>query len=41
MPSYCGGFGEVVYAFGEAAPRMDVERMSSMPRGWVWLWQNG
>ena len=27
MPRYCGGFGEVVYAFGEAAPRMDVDRM--------------
>ena len=27
MPRYCGGFGEVAYAFGEAAPRMDVEKM--------------
>ena len=27
MPRYCGGFGEVAYAFGEAAPRMDVDRM--------------
>ena len=27
MPRYCGGFGEVVYAFGEAAPKMDVEKM--------------
>ena len=45
MPRYCGGFGEVVYAFGEAAPRMDVDRMvADAPRlgvavakrlGWV------
>jgi predicted transcriptional regulator of viral defense system len=27
MPRYCGGFGEVVHAFGEATPRMDVDRM--------------
>ena len=27
MPRYCGGFGDVVYAFGEAASRMDVDRM--------------
>ena len=45
MPRYCGGFGEVVYAFGEAAARMDVERIvADAPRlgvavakrlGWV------
>ena len=27
MPRYCGGFGDVVYAFGEAASRMDVDSM--------------
>ena len=27
MPRYCGGFGDVVYAFGEASSRMDVDRM--------------
>ena len=27
MPRYCGGFSDVVYAFGEAASRMDVDRM--------------
>ena len=27
MPRYCGGFGDVVYAFGETASRMDIDRM--------------
>ena len=27
MLRYCGGFGEVVYAFGEALPRVDIGRM--------------
>ena len=27
MPRYCGGFGDIVYAFGEASSRMDVDRM--------------
>ena len=27
MPRYCGGFGDVVYAFGEASSRMVVDRM--------------
>ena len=27
MPRYCGGFGDVIYAFGEASSRMDVDRM--------------
>ena len=27
MPRYCGGFGDVVHAFGEAASRMEVDRM--------------
>ena len=41
MPRYCDGFGEVVYAFGEAPPRMDVEKWSLMPSGWAWPWPNG
>ena len=45
MPRYCGGFGEVVYAFGEALPQADIDRMvADAPRlgvavakrlGWV------
>ena len=45
MPRYCGGFGEVVYVFGEALPRADIDRMvADAPRlgvavakrlGWV------
>ena len=27
MPQHCGGFGEVIYAFGEAIPRLDFERV--------------
>ncbi len=27
MPRYCGGFGDVVYGFGEASSRIDVDRM--------------
>ena len=27
MPQRCGGFGEVIHAFGEAMPRLDVERI--------------
>ena len=28
MPQHCGGFGEVVYAFGEAIPRLNLERIA-------------
>ena len=28
MPQYCSGFGEVIHAFGEAMPRVDLERIS-------------
>jgi predicted transcriptional regulator of viral defense system len=28
MPQYCGGFGEVIHAFGEAMDRLDVERIA-------------
>ena len=45
MPRYCGGFGEVIHAFGEALPRADIDRMvADAPRlgvavakrlGWV------
>ena len=27
LPQHCGGFGEVIHAFGEAMPRLDVERI--------------
>lgn len=27
MPQHCGGFGEVIYAFGEAISRLDFERL--------------
>ena len=32
MPQYCGGFGEVIQAFGEAMPRLDVERIVEYAR---------
>ena len=45
MPRYCGGFGEVIHAFGDALPRADMGRMvADAPRlgvavakrlGWV------
>ena len=28
MPQHCGGFGEVIHAFGEAMDRLDVERIA-------------
>ena len=28
MPQHCGGFGEVIHAFGAAIPRVDMERLS-------------
>ena len=49
MPQHCGGFGEVIHAFGEALPRLDVERIAEYARrlgpaiakraGWVLEWQ--
>ena len=27
-PQYCGGFGEVIYAFGEALDRLDIDRVA-------------
>ena len=32
MPQHCGGFGEVIHAFGEAMPRLDVERLVEYAR---------
>ena len=32
MPQHCGGFGEVIHAFGEAIARLDVERIAGYAR---------
>ena len=32
MPQHCGGFGEVIHAFGEAVPRLDFERLVEYAR---------
>ena len=32
LPQHCGGLGEVIHAFGEAMPRLDVERIVEYAR---------
>ena len=32
MPQHCGGFGEVIHAFGEAIPRLDVGLIAEYAR---------
>ena len=32
MPQHCGGFGDVIHAFGEAMARLDVERLVEYAR---------